>query len=192
MRTLYITWSQNSIFPKFYCNLCPVFKTKIWYDSKEIPLGFSPLFLAFLLWKVFKIGDNLIMLVHKRVVRKMLTSCSRRNGKGSILHGMISCHIDDMSHDAKELWADKLNSFPLQLEESSTCHVAAFMWFLNGGKNQKNFLLHLGCPNMKGWGVVNVGSSYLETKGLSWGTICVCADGASLMISTQKILCLLF
>lgn len=76
---------------------------------------------------MFKIGDNLIMLVHKRVVRKMLTSCSRRNGKGSILHSMISCHIDDMSHDAKELWADKLNSFPLQLEESSTCHVAAFM-----------------------------------------------------------------
>lgn len=46
---------------------------------------------------------------------------------------MISCHIDDMSHGAEELWDDKLqnNSFPLQTDEStgfiSKCHVVAFV-----------------------------------------------------------------
>lgn len=84
------------------------------------------------------LGENLIMPAYKYIVMKMLSSCSMRNWKGSILHSMISCHIDDMSHDAEELWGNKQknNSFPLQGDESidfiGKCCIVTFVWFLNG------------------------------------------------------------
>lgn len=80
------------------------------------------------------------MPAYKYTVMKMLTSCNMRNWKGSILHGMLSCHIDDTSHDAEELWGNKLknNNFSLQGDESTDfigkCHAVAFLWFLNGGE----------------------------------------------------------
>lgn len=95
----YFRWNQNIYFRVKLCLKKATFSEK----TQEASYLVTEL-IAQKNEKHHALGENLIMPAYKYIVMKMLTSCSMRNWKGSILHGMISCHTDDMSHDAEELW----------------------------------------------------------------------------------------
>jgi hypothetical protein len=80
-----------------------------------------------------------------------------------------------MSHDAEEVFYDKLknNSFSVQADESTDftnkSYIVAFVSFVNGGQIQENLFCCKEPPETsKGQDILNVLSSFLETKGLSW------------------------
>jgi hypothetical protein len=86
----------------------------------------------------------------------------------------INRHTDDMSHDAEEIFCDKLknNSFSSEVYESTDfinkSHVIAFVTVVIDDEIQENFFRCKELPETStGQDIFNVLFTYLETKCLS-------------------------
>jgi hypothetical protein len=97
-------------------------------------------------------GENPKMPACKVIVGKMLgQNAGREIENVPLSNSMINRHIDDMSHDAKEVLCDKLknNSFSIQVDESTDLtnrsYVVAFVKFVMV-KFKKSFSVAKSCP----------------------------------------------
>jgi hypothetical protein len=100
-----------------------------------------------------------------------------------------------MSLDAEEVLCNKLknNSFSIQVDESrgfsNKCHGVTFVRFVNHGEIQENFFCFKQLPETsKGQYICNVLTSYLGTKGLSWGKcVGICTDDTSSVVGSIRL-----
>jgi hypothetical protein len=99
-----------------------------------------------------------------------------------------------MSHVAEEVLCDKQkdNSISIQVDESpdstNKSYIVVFVEFVNYGEIQENFFLCKELPETsKGQDTLNVLSSYMETKGLSWeNCVSICADGVPPVVASIR------
>jgi hypothetical protein len=143
----------------------------------------------------YTVGENLIMPARKIILGKMLGQDAVREIENVPLsNSTINGRIDDMSRDAEVVLCDELknNSFSIQVDEATDftneSYVVAFLRFLNEGVIQENFFCCKELPETsKREDILNVLSSYLETKGLSWeNCVGICTDGAPSMVDSIR------
>uniref|UniRef100_A0A0L8IF98 Uncharacterized protein n=1 Tax=Octopus bimaculoides TaxID=37653 RepID=A0A0L8IF98_OCTBM len=140
--------------------------------------------------KSHTIGENVMLPACKIIVSKMLEQNTLQEIENVPLSDTTgSRRIDDLSHDIEEVLHDKLknSSFSIQVDESTdltnSCHVVSVRFV-----NEENFLCCKELPETsKGINVVNILSSYQETRHLSWkDCVGICSDGAPSMVGSIK------
>jgi hypothetical protein len=99
------------------------------------------------------VGENLIMLICKIILRKMLGQDAVQEIEIVLLsNSRLNRRIDDMPHEAEEVLCDKLNnnSSSTQVDEAThftnSSYVVAFVRFVNMVKFKKFFSVAESCP----------------------------------------------